>query len=70
MSIGNELANVKSVFFDTAPIIYYIEAHPEFGPIIKEMINYFRTKNRLMVTSAITITEVLPKPVYGENMVH
>jgi hypothetical protein len=28
MTLSDELAQVRSVFIDTAPIIYYIEAHP------------------------------------------
>jgi len=31
MTIDDELSKITSLFIDTAPIIYYIEAHPQFG---------------------------------------
>ncbi len=36
MTLSEELARVNTLFIDTAPIIYYIEAHPQFGPFTKE----------------------------------
>ena len=33
MTLSEELTKLSSVFFDTAPIIYYVEAHPQFGPL-------------------------------------
>jgi hypothetical protein len=33
MTFSEKLASVRSVFIDTAPILYYIEAHPQFGPL-------------------------------------
>ena len=36
MSLAEELARIPSVFIDTAPIIYYIEAHPQYGPLVSE----------------------------------
>lgn len=34
MTLYAELAQIRSVFIDTAPIIYYIEAHPRYGPLV------------------------------------
>jgi hypothetical protein len=39
LSLLEELSGYNSVFFDTAPIIYYIEAHEEYGPLMKDMLN-------------------------------
>jgi predicted nucleic acid-binding protein len=58
-----ELARINSVFLDTAPIIYYIEAHPEFGPIAKEVVTAFQSGNLAAYSSVITLTEVLSKPI-------
>ncbi len=33
-----KLAQINSLFIDTAPIIYYIEAHPQFGPLVKKAV--------------------------------
>jgi len=39
LNIADEIKNINSIFIDTAPIIYYIEAHPQFGPITKNFFN-------------------------------
>ena len=31
MSLSDEVTKINTIFIDTAPIIYYIEAHPQFG---------------------------------------
>ncbi|MCL5421127.1 MAG: PIN domain-containing protein [Nitrospirae bacterium] len=63
MTLSEELARINSIFIDTAPIIYYIEAHPEFGPLTKEVVTTFQEGNLTAYSSVITLTEVLPKPV-------
>jgi predicted nucleic acid-binding protein len=52
---------------DTAPIIYYIEAHPQFGPLAKEIVNSFQVGNLTAFSSVISLVEVLPKPVQTGN---
>ncbi len=54
--------NIKSIFMDTAPIIYYIEGNSQFYQI-KELINQIQENNITIFSSVITITEVLVKPV-------
>ena len=63
MSLLEELSGLNSIFIDTAPIIYYIEAHQEYGPLMKEIVDCFQTNDLSAFTSVITITEVLPKLV-------
>lgn len=63
MSLPEELSGISSVFLDTAPVIYFIEAHPQFGPLMKEIIHSLKAGDFTAFTSVITITEVLPKPV-------
>lgn len=63
MKISKELSKFKSVFIDTAPIIYYIEAHSKFGPITKELVKLFQSGEIIAFTSVITLAEVLPKPI-------
>lgn len=43
MMLSDELDNLETVFSDTVPIIYYIEAHPQFGPLVKEIVNCFQS---------------------------
>jgi predicted nucleic acid-binding protein len=63
MTLSDELGQINTVFIDTAPIIYYIEAHPQFGPLAKEVINAFQSGELIAFSSVITLTEVLPKPI-------
>ena len=68
MTLSQELAGINSVFIDTAPIIYYIQAHPEFGPLAREVVKAFKLGNLVAYSSVITLTEVLPKPIEINNL--
>jgi len=63
VTLSEELIRIDSIFIDTAPIIYYIEAHPQFGPLAKEVVNAFQSGDLHAFCSVITLAEVLPKPV-------
>ena len=63
MTLSEELIRVNSIFVDTAPIIYYIEAHPQFGPLTKEVVSAFQSGGLNAYCSVISLAEVLPKPV-------
>jgi len=58
-----EIKRHKSIFIDTAPFIYFIEANPKFGPLVKEVINVLNQGKLVAYTSVLTLTEVLPKPI-------
>jgi len=62
VTLSDELSQLDSLFFDTAPIIYYIEAHPDFGPLSKEAVEAFQTGSLTAYSSVITLAEVLAKP--------
>ncbi|HIC91814.1 MAG TPA: PIN domain-containing protein [Syntrophaceae bacterium] len=63
MTLSDELDQINTIFIDTAPVIYYIEAHPQFGPLAKEVINAFQSGRLGAFSSVITLAEVLPKPI-------
>ena len=63
MTLSEEIVRINSIFIDTAPIIYYIEAHPQFGPLAKEVVSAFQLENLTAYSSVITLAEVLPKPI-------
>jgi predicted nucleic acid-binding protein len=67
MSFSEALEGVKKVFLDTAPIIYFIEAHQQFGPLVKQVVDLINENRIQAVTSVLTISEVLPKPVETGN---
>ncbi|MFZ2071557.1 MAG: type II toxin-antitoxin system VapC family toxin [Halobacteriota archaeon] len=63
MTLSDELRKINTIFVDTAPIIYYIEAHPDFGPIAKEVVDAFQSGVLVAYSSVITLAEVLPQPI-------
>jgi hypothetical protein len=63
LNIEKDLSRIGSVFFDTAPIIYYIEGHDTYGPLMKQIDRYIHINRMSSFTSVITIAEVLPKPL-------
>ncbi|MBI5199805.1 MAG: PIN domain-containing protein [Nitrospirae bacterium] len=67
MSLSDEFAQINTLFIDTAPIIYYIEAHPQFGLLAREVVNAFQSGKITAFSSVITLTEVLPKPIQVKN---
>ena len=44
----------SSVFFDTAPFIYYFEDHPTYGQIIDKLLLAIYENDSTFVTSYIT----------------
>lgn len=63
MTLSEELTRISRIFIDTAPIIYYIEAHPQFGPLAREFVSAFQSENLRAFPSVVTLAEVLPKPI-------
>ena len=66
MPLTKEILKHKSIFLDTAPIIYYIEAHSIYGKMVKDIVYLFQNDQIHAFSSVITITEVIPKPI-SEN---
>ena len=67
MTITEELSRFTTLFIDTAPFIYYIEAHPHFGPITKDVFDLVFSGQITAYSSVLTLTEVLPKPIESKN---
>jgi predicted nucleic acid-binding protein len=55
MTIAGELSRISSLFIDTAPIIYYIEAHPQFGPPAKEVFDSFLPGRFTAYSSVVSV---------------
>jgi predicted nucleic acid-binding protein len=58
-----EFIQGKLVFFDSAPLIYYIEQHPVFGPPAEELFEALDVGWARGATSVLTLAEVLTKPL-------
>lgn len=67
MTLAEKLARLHAIFIDTAPVIYYIEAHPLFGLLAKQVVEAFQSGNLFAFSSVITLVEVLPKPIEVGN---
>jgi predicted nucleic acid-binding protein len=67
MTISEALGQIKTIFLDTAPVIYFIEAHDQFGPLVRQVIDLMNGGRLQAYTSVLTLSEVLPKPVESGN---
>jgi predicted nucleic acid-binding protein len=56
------LDGVRRLAVDTAPFIDLVEAHPEFGPPVRSVIERAEGGDLLLVSSVLTLTEVLTLP--------
>lgn len=62
----NELKD-SIIFLDTAPLIYFIEGHSEFQNKLERLFKLNDEKYFKFVTSAITLIEILVKPLKEGN---
>lgn len=67
MTWEETLNNVDRVFLDTAPVIYFLEQHPIYHPIMSAFFKLQKEKRILIVTSPITLSECLIHPI-KQNM--
>jgi predicted nucleic acid-binding protein len=58
---------VKSIFWDTNLFIYLLEDSPKFGQAVAELRRRMLRRNDRLFTSAMTIGEVLVKPLGSGN---
>ena len=63
IQLADALAGVTRLGFDTAPIIYFVEAHPKYGPVMLEIVRRVDAGGLTGVTSVITLIEVLTHPM-------
>jgi predicted nucleic acid-binding protein len=67
MKLDDALAGVARLGLDTAPIIYYIEAHPHYEVLVERVFDLIASGSLIGVTSTITLTEVLVQPLLHGN---
>lgn len=61
--ISARLAGVNRLALDTAPLIYLIELHPTFRKPVADVLHHASAAGIVLVTSALTVTEVLVHPL-------
>lgn len=62
MGIIDELQG-SVVGLDTAPLIYFIERHPDYHRLVRPLFSELDRGQFTMVTSTVTLTEVLVHPL-------
>lgn len=58
----DEVSRASSIFFDTAPFIYYVEEDPSFFPLVEPIFQAFDSGAKEAIASHITLAEALTKP--------
>jgi predicted nucleic acid-binding protein len=60
----------KTVFLDSAPLIYFIEGHSAYQSILSDLFDFNDKGGFFFVTSSVTLLEVLVKPLReGQNAI-
>ncbi len=62
MDINSRIANHRRIMIDTAPLIYFIEDSAPYGKIAGTIISSAIQYNCSIITSVITLVEVLTQP--------
>jgi predicted nucleic acid-binding protein len=60
--LADALARHSTIAVDTSPFIYYIEGHPQFGPLAREIFDQISVGTCRGVTSVVTLMEIIVKP--------
>jgi predicted nucleic acid-binding protein len=58
----------KVVGLDTAPLIYFIEQNPKYISTVREFFSSLNRKEFRVITSTLTLTEVLVHPLRNGNV--
>jgi len=56
------LEGVQRIGIDTAPLIYFLERHPDFSPVARVVFERAEAGELEIATSTLTLTEVLTLP--------
>lgn len=61
--VNDALSGVHQLAFDTAPLIYFIEAHPTYDDLVTEIFHLMSTGILGGFASTVALTEVLALPL-------
>jgi len=62
MKLDDALHGVSRLAFDTAPIIYFVEAHPTYDGLVSNIFNRVAAGELEGWTSVVSLSEVLVQP--------
>jgi len=67
VTISDALNGVTALGLDTAPVIYFVEAHPKYDARVTDVFQRIGEGRMSGATSLITLTEVLTQPIAAGN---
>lgn len=67
MKFDDALENISLLAFDTAPIIYFVEANPNYDAVVTAIFKRIENGKITGITSVISLTEVLIQPIRLQN---
>ncbi len=67
MKLTDALKNVSALAFDTAPIIYFVEANATYDALVTRIFERVESGNITGTTSVISLCEVLVHPIRNQN---
>jgi predicted nucleic acid-binding protein len=68
ISIEDQIGSIKTIFLDTAPVIYYVENKQPFSPLLEPFFAHIDRSVLTAVTSPITLAECLFYPYKKQNI--
>ncbi|MBI5670383.1 MAG: type II toxin-antitoxin system VapC family toxin [Chloroflexi bacterium] len=63
MQIRDVLVDLKQLYIDTAPLIYYVEENPTYVEKMEAVFQFIEDNSLEVISSVITLTEVLQQPI-------
>lgn len=52
----------EQMFLDTAPVIYFVEQHPQYFAVVTKVFEQFQDGSLIVVASPVTLAECLVRP--------
>lgn len=63
MTLDEALSDVSAVLLDTAPVIYHVEHHPTYFPVMASFFRIRANRGIQVITSPVTLAECLVHPL-------
>jgi predicted nucleic acid-binding protein len=67
MKVGEALRGLNRLFLDSGPVIYYIDANPEYLRVMDSIFEGLNSKQIRAVTSPVTLAECLVLPIRQDD---
>jgi predicted nucleic acid-binding protein len=67
VTLNEALQGVKSIFLDTAPVVYYVENHPLFADGVEGVIKKLDSGELQGIISPVTLAECLVYPLKSKD---